>query len=322
MFARWGALVYRFRKFIVVFSVLLAIASLSLASQTSGALSSGGWLDNNSESAEVQRRLDEEFGAGKGSLIALFRSDDAAADARSPEFQAAIAGALADLAADERVTGVVGYAETGDDRFISTAGDAAYVVVQLGDLERGVRRAGRGAARGDPAAGRVHVPADGLRPADRGLGRAVREGPATRRDRLAADRGPRPAPRLRLGSRGRHAAARRRPGDPRQPRAHLPRRAAGRDEHLRPQHRDDARPRPGDRLLAVHHQPLPGGAAPRADRRRGRRALGRHGRQGGRLLRARGRDRAVRAAALRRPGHPLDRHRRLDRRPDARCSSR
>ncbi len=132
MFARWGALVYRFRKFIVVFSVLLAIASLSLASQTSGALSSGGWLDNNSESAEVQRRLDEEFGAGKGSLIALFRSDDAAADARSPEFQAAIAGALADLAADERVTGVVGYAETGDDRFISTAGDAAYVVVQLG----------------------------------------------------------------------------------------------------------------------------------------------------------------------------------------------
>ena len=132
MFARWGALVYRFRKFIVVFSVLLAIASLSLASQTSGELSSGGWLDNNSESAEVQRRLDEEFGAGKGSLIALFRSDDAAADARSPEFQAAIAGALADLAADERVTGVVGYAETGDDRFISTAGDAAYVVVQLG----------------------------------------------------------------------------------------------------------------------------------------------------------------------------------------------
>ena len=81
MFARWGALVYRFRKFIVVISVLLAIASLSLASQTSGELSSGGWLDNNSGSAEVQRRLDEEFGAGKGSLIALFRSDDAAADA-------------------------------------------------------------------------------------------------------------------------------------------------------------------------------------------------------------------------------------------------
>ena len=29
------------------------------------------------------------------------------------------------------MTGIVGYAETGDDRFISTAGDAAYVVIQL-----------------------------------------------------------------------------------------------------------------------------------------------------------------------------------------------
>ena len=132
MFARWGALVYRFRRYVVVFSILLAIASLSLASQTSSELSSGGWFDNNSESADVQRRLDEEFGAGKGSLIALFRADEAGADARSPEFQAAISTALAGLVEDERVTGVVGYAETGEDRFISTDGDAAYVVVQLG----------------------------------------------------------------------------------------------------------------------------------------------------------------------------------------------
>ena len=132
MFARWGALVYRFRRFVVVVSILIAIASLSLAAQASSALSSGGWLDNNSESAEVQRRLDEEFGAGKGSLIALFRADEAGADARSPEFQSAIAAALADLVEDKRVTGVVGYAETGEDRFISTAGDAAYVVIQLG----------------------------------------------------------------------------------------------------------------------------------------------------------------------------------------------
>ena len=132
MFARWGALVYRFRRYVVVLSILLAIASLSLASQASSELSSGGWLDSNSESADVQRRLDEEFGAGKGSLIALFRADEAGADARSPEFQAAIATALAGIVEDERVTGVVGYAETGEDRFISMAGDAAYVVIQLG----------------------------------------------------------------------------------------------------------------------------------------------------------------------------------------------
>ena len=70
----------------------------------------------------------------------------------------------------------------------------------------------------------------------------------------------------------------------------------------------------GDRLLAVHRQPLPRGAAPRPDRRRGGRARGRHGRQGGRVQRHRGRDRAVRAAAVRGAGHPLDRHRRRARR--------
>ncbi len=35
------------------------------------------------------------------------------------------------MASDPRVSGVVGYAETGDARFISTAGDAAYVVIEL-----------------------------------------------------------------------------------------------------------------------------------------------------------------------------------------------
>ena len=52
-------------------------------------------------------------------------------DATSPEFQDAIATSLEDVAVDSRVSGIVGYAETGDARFISTAGDAAYVVIEL-----------------------------------------------------------------------------------------------------------------------------------------------------------------------------------------------
>jgi len=132
MFVRWGALVYRFRRFVALVAVVVAGLSLTLASQAAGALSAGGWLDDSSESAAVSRTLDETYGAGKGSLIALFRSTGAGADARAPEFQAGMTEALADLAADDRVSGIVGYAETGDDRFISTAGDAAYVLIQLG----------------------------------------------------------------------------------------------------------------------------------------------------------------------------------------------
>jgi RND superfamily putative drug exporter len=131
MFVRWGALVYRFRRLVVVAAVLLAVASLTLASQASSALSSGGWLDTTSESAGVSDRLDAEYGAGKSSLIALFRSDVADADATSPAFQGAIADAVAALRADDRVASIVGFAETGDPRFISDAGDAAYIVIGL-----------------------------------------------------------------------------------------------------------------------------------------------------------------------------------------------
>ena len=77
MFSRWGAFVYRFRRPIALIAVVIAIASTILASQASSALSAGGWLDANSESAAVSARLDTEFGAGKSSVIALFRVDDA-----------------------------------------------------------------------------------------------------------------------------------------------------------------------------------------------------------------------------------------------------
>ena len=131
MFSRWGSLVYRFRRPVSILAIVLAAASLTLASQTSSALSSGGWLDADAESAVVAERLDAEFGAGLSSVIALFRSDTPGADATSAEFQGAIATALDEVAGDSRVSGIVGYAETGDARFISTAGDAAYVVIEL-----------------------------------------------------------------------------------------------------------------------------------------------------------------------------------------------
>ena len=130
MFSRWGAFVYRFRRPILLLTVLLAIGSLTLASRASGELSSGGWLDPNSESAAVASRLDTEFGAGKSTMIAVFRSTPGA-DAASPAFQDGIAKSLPDVMKDSHVSGIVGFAQTGDRRFISTTGDAAYALIQL-----------------------------------------------------------------------------------------------------------------------------------------------------------------------------------------------
>jgi len=131
MFSRWGAFVYRRRRWVLVVMLVLAAAAAPLASGTADQLSSGGWLDPNSESAKVGDRLEAEFGGGRTSYVALVRSDTGGANARSAEFQAAIAATVAPLLDDPRVSEITGYAETGDDRFISVAGDTAYVVIGL-----------------------------------------------------------------------------------------------------------------------------------------------------------------------------------------------
>jgi RND superfamily putative drug exporter len=130
MFSRWGAFVYRFRRPIVLLTILLAIGSLTLASRASDELSSGGWLDPNSESARVADRLDTQFGAGKSSMIAVFTAPKGS-DATSPAVQDEIAASLADVATDSHVTGIVGFAQTGDRRFISTEGSSAYAIIAL-----------------------------------------------------------------------------------------------------------------------------------------------------------------------------------------------
>jgi RND superfamily putative drug exporter len=111
--------------------LVLAAAAAPLAAGTASQLTSGGWLDRSSESATVASRLETEFGGGRSAFIALFRSDSPGADAKSPAFQGAVATTVAAVKADSRVSGVTGYADTGDARFISVKGDAAYVVIGL-----------------------------------------------------------------------------------------------------------------------------------------------------------------------------------------------
>ena len=130
MFSRWGAFVYRHRKIVLVLAIVVGIAGATFAGRAASVLSAGGWLDPGSESAAVADRLADEFGSGRGALIAVYRGP-AGTDARSAEFQATIAASLADITQDPDVSGTIGYAETGDPRFISTDGQSAYVVVDL-----------------------------------------------------------------------------------------------------------------------------------------------------------------------------------------------
>jgi RND superfamily putative drug exporter len=129
VFSRWGRFVYRHRRPVVLITLLLAAASFALAGRASDSLSSGGWVIRGSESAVVTERLADEFGAGRSNLLILYRAGSG--DATSPDAQTAIAESLADLRADPRVAEILGYADTGDRRFVSNDGTATYVAVRL-----------------------------------------------------------------------------------------------------------------------------------------------------------------------------------------------
>jgi uncharacterized membrane protein YdfJ with MMPL/SSD domain len=130
VFAAWGRLVYRHRRLVAVLSILFMMAMGFFARDITSHLSSGGWIVKDSESAQVQARLEAEYGAGGASLVVIFFGPEGT-DARSDAFLASVDESLAALAADPNVVGTIGYAETRDDRFISTDGTGTYKVVQL-----------------------------------------------------------------------------------------------------------------------------------------------------------------------------------------------
>ncbi len=131
MFTRWGGFVYRRRRWLALLALVVAAGFGSLAGGAADNLSTGGWLDPTSESAQVSERLEADYGGGRSTIIALFRATEAGADARSTTFQDAIATTLDPVLDVAGVTGLTGYAQTGDDRFVSEAGDAAYVLIGL-----------------------------------------------------------------------------------------------------------------------------------------------------------------------------------------------
>jgi uncharacterized membrane protein YdfJ with MMPL/SSD domain len=130
MFSRWGRFVYRRRRWVAGTAVLLVLVSLFFAGKASSVLTTGGWYDPGSESQQVAERLASDFGDGNSSLVVLFEAPQRT-DAASTAFQGQVASALTGLAGDPRVASVIGYAQTGSSRFVSTGGDATWVLVKL-----------------------------------------------------------------------------------------------------------------------------------------------------------------------------------------------
>ena len=107
------------------------LVSLLFAGRASSALSTGGWYDPSSESQQVAQRLANDFGDGRSSSMVLFQAPGRT-DAASPGVPGRrSARAWPSLGTTRGSTSIVGYAQTGSSMFVSTTGDATWVLVRL-----------------------------------------------------------------------------------------------------------------------------------------------------------------------------------------------
>ena len=298
-------------------AIVVAVGFGSLAGQRLDHLTSGGWLDPTSESAQVADRLEKRLRRRANRV-------HRAVPRRRPRRRRDVGG-VPGRDRDALAPVLRGRRRHRRHRLRPDAGPAVHQhrrrrrpTCSSGSTSTRTTRStsstrSRLRSRRPPATTSTLT---GFGPIQQDSARLSEAGPAARRDRLAADRGARPDPRLQLADRGRACRC----SSP----ASRSRRRSGIIGLVAQQTEMSIYvlniatmlgPRAGDRLLAVPHEPLPRGARPRPDRRAGGRARRRHGRQGRPVLRRRGRDRAVRAALV--PGErpELDRARRRDRRP-------
>jgi uncharacterized membrane protein YdfJ with MMPL/SSD domain len=153
VFAALGRFDYRFRRWLPLAALVVVIAINIAAANWGGELSQGGWQIPGSETEEAEALIRERFGASQERMLVIYRDDDS--DATSPALQAAVAGSLERVAADDQVDSVITYsAQLPDPALISNDGHATFAVVNLiADRAAATADAERLAALVDPPAG-------------------------------------------------------------------------------------------------------------------------------------------------------------------------
>jgi RND superfamily putative drug exporter len=126
-FDRLGRFVVRRARWVIGAWALLILVALPLAPQTPGALSAGGFILDDLESARAKATLEQELGAPPSALVIVFSSDTLRAG--TPEFELAAAAAMRDIPDAPHVAGVVSHLARPTQ--ISADGHTAYDIVFL-----------------------------------------------------------------------------------------------------------------------------------------------------------------------------------------------
>jgi RND superfamily putative drug exporter len=126
-FDRLGRFAVRRRWWIVAMWAVLLLAALPFAPQAPGALSAGGFILDDLESARAKQVLQEELGAEPSAFVLVYSSDTLRAGTR--EWLAAVNEATAGVATAPHVTRILSHALS--PRQVSADGRTAYDIVFL-----------------------------------------------------------------------------------------------------------------------------------------------------------------------------------------------
>jgi putative drug exporter of the RND superfamily len=126
-FERLGRWCARHRWPVVIAWVLLVGVSVPFALQAPGALSAGGFIRDDLESARAKALLETEIGVPEAAVVVVFHSETSRAG--EPAFEAAAAAAIAEVPQAPFVRGVLSHVFS--TRQVSVDGHTAYDIVLL-----------------------------------------------------------------------------------------------------------------------------------------------------------------------------------------------
>ncbi len=135
MLTRWGSFVQRKPKLVLALSGLGLLVAILLMATASPKLISGGFVDENAESSQVEQILLDDFGRGAESLVFVF---EAGGPIDTTANRAAIERAIAPLASEPDVAQVVTPWSGGGAELLSFDGQSALIVAILNVDQDGV----------------------------------------------------------------------------------------------------------------------------------------------------------------------------------------
>jgi trehalose monomycolate/heme transporter len=137
IFERWGRVVYRRRRLVLVIAVLFVVfAGVWGTSIFAKVQTAGGFDAPNSQSQREASLATSAFGRDAGDVVVLYSSKTLTA--ASPAFRAAVTSTLAALP-HSKVESYATYWSTGSRQFVSASGRQTYAVLELagsGDTAR------------------------------------------------------------------------------------------------------------------------------------------------------------------------------------------